>query len=199
VASNRIGKEVFDNSSITFYGGSFISGQRGEVLAQVRGLGWGGGFGSGAGNEARAAKAPGWAVAAAQARAATLSWLLRAPSHVQGAGPLTSCDRPRALAPLRLPSPLRAPAAPRVATPCRPLPFPPPSPRQVGADPSALKDGNLDPNPDKIEGFVVHEFDLDHLKAERFGWVQGAGRGQFSCQLLSHPVPPPPPPPPLTN
>lgn len=35
VASNRVGKEEFEGSSITFYGGSFISGQRGEVLAQV--------------------------------------------------------------------------------------------------------------------------------------------------------------------
>ncbi len=38
VASNRIGTETFDGSSITFYGGSFISGQGGEVLQQV-GLG----------------------------------------------------------------------------------------------------------------------------------------------------------------
>jgi hypothetical protein len=36
VASNRIGTETWAKSSITFYGGSFISGQRGEVLAQVR-------------------------------------------------------------------------------------------------------------------------------------------------------------------
>jgi predicted amidohydrolase len=35
VASNRVGKEEFEKSSITFYGGSFISGQRGEVLQQV--------------------------------------------------------------------------------------------------------------------------------------------------------------------
>ncbi|KIZ01828.1 hypothetical protein MNEG_6133 [Monoraphidium neglectum] len=37
VASNRVGKEEFEKSSITFYGGSFISGQRGEVLQQVGG------------------------------------------------------------------------------------------------------------------------------------------------------------------
>lgn len=36
VASNRVGKEVFEKTDITFYGGSFISGQRGEVLQQVR-------------------------------------------------------------------------------------------------------------------------------------------------------------------
>ena len=35
VASNRIGKEAFEESDITFYGGSFISGNRGNVLKQV--------------------------------------------------------------------------------------------------------------------------------------------------------------------
>ncbi len=78
VASNRIGKEVFDGSSITFYGGSFISGQRGEVL------------------------------------------------------------------------------------------------QQVGAAAKALAHGNLDPAPERVEGFVVQEFDLDKLRVERLGC---AGRG----------------------
>ncbi|WIA16080.1 hypothetical protein OEZ85_012805 [Tetradesmus obliquus] len=72
VASNRIGTETWAKSSITFYGGSFISGQRGEVLAQV------------------------------------------------------------------------------------------------GA--KELKDGNLHPNPDKVEGFVVHAFDLDQCRTNRLGW-----------------------------
>jgi hypothetical protein len=47
IANNRVGEEVFAKSSIKFYGGSFISGQHGQVLAQVRrllifflGLGW---------------------------------------------------------------------------------------------------------------------------------------------------------------
>jgi N-carbamoylputrescine amidase len=35
VANNRIGQEAFQGSSITFYGGSFIAGQHGEVVAQV--------------------------------------------------------------------------------------------------------------------------------------------------------------------
>jgi len=74
VASNRIGKEAFDSSSITFYGGSFIGGAQGEVL------------------------------------------------------------------------------------------------QQVGADAKALVHGNLDPNPDKSEGFVVQEFDLDALRETRRAW-----------------------------
>ena len=36
IANNRVGEEVFAKSSIKFYGGSFISGQHGQVLAQVR-------------------------------------------------------------------------------------------------------------------------------------------------------------------
>eukprot|EP00887_Chlorella_sp_A99_P003255 scaffold9.g3255.t1 len=35
VASNRIGREEFDGSHITFYGGSFIAGPTGEVVAQA--------------------------------------------------------------------------------------------------------------------------------------------------------------------
>lgn len=35
VASNRVGVETFAESEITFYGGSFIGGQEGEVVAQV--------------------------------------------------------------------------------------------------------------------------------------------------------------------
>jgi N-carbamoylputrescine amidase len=35
VASNRVGVETFERSEITFYGGSFIGGQEGEVVAQV--------------------------------------------------------------------------------------------------------------------------------------------------------------------
>jgi predicted amidohydrolase len=35
IANNRIGTEIYDNSRITFYGGSFIAGQQGEVVAQV--------------------------------------------------------------------------------------------------------------------------------------------------------------------
>ncbi|GBF99848.1 N-carbamoylputrescine amidase [Raphidocelis subcapitata] len=35
VASNRIGTEEFAKSSITFYGGAFISGSHGEILEQV--------------------------------------------------------------------------------------------------------------------------------------------------------------------
>jgi N-carbamoylputrescine amidase len=35
VASNRIGTETFGESSITFYGGSFISDPTGNVVAQV--------------------------------------------------------------------------------------------------------------------------------------------------------------------
>lgn len=35
VASNRIGTETFGSSSITFYGGSFIAGTTGEIVAQV--------------------------------------------------------------------------------------------------------------------------------------------------------------------
>lgn len=36
VASNRIGTETFEHSHITFYGGSFIAGPSGEVVAQAR-------------------------------------------------------------------------------------------------------------------------------------------------------------------
>lgn len=35
IASNRIGTERFEQSEITFYGGSFIAGPTGEVVAQV--------------------------------------------------------------------------------------------------------------------------------------------------------------------
>lgn len=35
VASNRVGVETFGDSQITFYGGSFVGGQEGEVVAQV--------------------------------------------------------------------------------------------------------------------------------------------------------------------
>jgi hypothetical protein len=35
VASNRIGTETFEHSHITFYGGSFIAGPAGEIVAQV--------------------------------------------------------------------------------------------------------------------------------------------------------------------
>lgn len=35
IANNRVGEEVFAKSSIRFYGGSFISGQHGQVVAQV--------------------------------------------------------------------------------------------------------------------------------------------------------------------
>lgn len=38
VASNRVGTETFEDSSITFYGGSFIAGPAGEVVAQVGGV-----------------------------------------------------------------------------------------------------------------------------------------------------------------
>lgn len=37
VASNRIGTEEFEKSSITFYGGAFIAGPHGEILEQARG------------------------------------------------------------------------------------------------------------------------------------------------------------------
>ncbi len=36
VASNRVGTEKADKSSITFYGGSFIAGPTGEIIKQVR-------------------------------------------------------------------------------------------------------------------------------------------------------------------
>jgi N-carbamoylputrescine amidase len=74
VASNRVGTETFDNSSITFYGGSFIAGPRGNVVAQV------------------------------------------------------------------------------------------------GAAKGALEHGNPDPAPDRGEGFVVAEFDLDALRVNRLAW-----------------------------
>lgn len=35
IASNRIGREVFDTGSITFYGSSFIAGPKGEKLAEA--------------------------------------------------------------------------------------------------------------------------------------------------------------------
>ena len=35
VASNRVGKEEFEKSSITFYGGSFIADQTGGIVQQV--------------------------------------------------------------------------------------------------------------------------------------------------------------------
>ena len=35
VASNRIGTESIDNSSITFYGSSFIAGSTGQLLAEA--------------------------------------------------------------------------------------------------------------------------------------------------------------------
>jgi hypothetical protein len=38
---------------------------------------------------------------------------------------------------------------------------------QVGAE--ELKDGNLHPNPGKVEGFVVHAFDLDECRTNRLG------------------------------
>lgn len=79
VASNRVGTEEFANGSrITFYGGSFISGIRGEVLAQV-------------GADGDAGKA-------------------------------------------------------------------------------VLAAGNIDPSPRRADGFVVREFDLDALRAERAAW-----------------------------
>jgi predicted amidohydrolase len=36
MASNRIRKETFDASEITFYGGSFIVGPSGTIMALVR-------------------------------------------------------------------------------------------------------------------------------------------------------------------
>ncbi|GAX82038.1 hypothetical protein CEUSTIGMA_g9466.t1 [Chlamydomonas eustigma] len=39
MASNRIGKETFEASEITFYGGSFIAGPTGSIMAQVGGQG----------------------------------------------------------------------------------------------------------------------------------------------------------------
>ena len=36
VASNRVGTEKADKTSITFYGGSFIAGPTGEIVKQVR-------------------------------------------------------------------------------------------------------------------------------------------------------------------
>ncbi|KAL4419613.1 hypothetical protein ABPG77_001667 [Micractinium sp. CCAP 211/92] len=36
IASNRIGTETFENSHITFYGGSFIAAPSGEIVAQAR-------------------------------------------------------------------------------------------------------------------------------------------------------------------
>lgn len=75
VASNRIGKETFANSNITFYGGSFISGQYGNILKQVG----------------------------------------------------------------------------------------------VKDDDEYLKNGNIHPNPPKVEGFVVQEFDLDQCRQNRVG------------------------------
>jgi N-carbamoylputrescine amidase len=35
IASNRVGTETFANSSITFYGTSFIAGGTGEILAEA--------------------------------------------------------------------------------------------------------------------------------------------------------------------
>lgn len=35
MASNRVGTEKADKSSITFYGGSFIAGTTGEIIKQV--------------------------------------------------------------------------------------------------------------------------------------------------------------------
>lgn len=40
-----------------------------------------------------------------------------------------------------------------------------------------LSHGNMDPNPEKTEGFVVTEFDLDKLKVNRLGYVP-------KCNLL---------------
>ena len=34
VASNRVGRESFNNSNITFYGSSFITDNKGSVIAQ---------------------------------------------------------------------------------------------------------------------------------------------------------------------
>ena len=36
VASNRVGTEKADKTSITFYGGSFIAGPTGEIKHQVK-------------------------------------------------------------------------------------------------------------------------------------------------------------------
>lgn len=35
IASNRIGTETFENSHITFYGGSFVAAPSGEIVAQA--------------------------------------------------------------------------------------------------------------------------------------------------------------------
>jgi hypothetical protein len=40
---------------------------------------------------------------------------------------------------------------------------------QVGSQ--ELKNGNLHPDPEKVEGFVVQEFDLDQCRVNRAGWV----------------------------
>lgn len=77
VVSNRIGTETFSNSSITFYGGSFIAGHYGEVLKQVG----------------------------------------------------------------------------------------------VKDDDQYLQDGNFHPNPEKIEGYVIQEFDFDECRQTRVGWA----------------------------
>ena len=36
VASNRVGNEIFTDSEITFYGGSFIADHKGAIVRQVR-------------------------------------------------------------------------------------------------------------------------------------------------------------------
>ena len=36
VASNRVGRETFADSEITFYGGSFIADHKGGIVRQVR-------------------------------------------------------------------------------------------------------------------------------------------------------------------
>lgn len=35
IASNRVGKEEFSGSAVTYYGGSFISGNQGDIIKQV--------------------------------------------------------------------------------------------------------------------------------------------------------------------
>ena len=94
VASNRVGTEKFSSSQVTYYGGSIIVGQHGEVMKQL------------------GASRPGNLL-----------------SGVLGIGAGTN---------------------------------------------SGLLDGHFDLTPERVEGHVVQEFDLDQCRMNRAGWVSEA-------------------------
>lgn len=143
IANNRVGEEVFAKSSIKFYGGSFILGQHGQVLAQVR---WRGGCSCGLGWVA--ARTRGWVLGGSvrcmqgSRRVFSVPLPFCVSKNLEGfVQCVCDCDVLWLLLLLL----------------------------QVGVKPEELQHGNMHPAPPPVEGFVTHTFDLDAARTNRAG------------------------------